>query len=99
MWYNVKPEAVLFQPQLAISEGVSSADMLSLQLYLGVAFCVGSAAVGAVVVNNSTECRIARQYLCQAALAVCALSIYALAAIRKERGGGETPKYSGGQFN
>ena len=74
-----------FQPQLAISEGVSSSDMLSLQLYLGVAFCVGSAAVGAVVINNSTECRIARQYLCQASLAVCALSIYALAAIRKAK--------------
>ena len=54
-----------FQPQLAISEGVPPADMLSLQLYLGVAFCAGSAAVGAVIVNNSTECRIARQYLCQ----------------------------------
>ena len=77
--------AFFLQPQLAISEGVPSSDMLSLQLYLGVAFCVGSAAVGAVVVNNSTECRIARQYLCQAALAVCALSIYALAAIREAK--------------
>jgi hypothetical protein len=73
---------ICFQPQLALSEGVSASDVTYLQIYFGVAWALGCVAVGAVVINNSTECRIARQYLCQAALIVCALSIYALTAIR-----------------
>ena len=71
-----------FQPQLAQSEGIESAALLNLQLYLGIAWVVGCVAFGSVIVNNSTECRIARQYLCQAALFICALAIYALSAIR-----------------
>nr|CAD7454644.1 unnamed protein product [Timema tahoe] len=62
-------------------EGLGDAVVL-LQTYLGLAWTLGCAAFGLVVVQNSVECRIARQYLCQAAVLMCGLSILALTAVQ-----------------
>ncbi|GLG96186.1 Uncharacterized protein GBIM_03016 [Gryllus bimaculatus] len=62
-------------------DGLGEAAVL-LQAYLGLAWALGCAAFGLVVVQNSVECRIARQYLCQAAVFMCGLSILALTAVR-----------------
>ncbi|KDR14200.1 hypothetical protein L798_12001, partial [Zootermopsis nevadensis] len=61
-------------------EGLGDVAVL-LQTYLGLAWTLGCAAFGLVVVQNSVECRIARQYLCQAAVFMCGLSILALTAV------------------
>ncbi|CAB3254769.1 unnamed protein product [Arctia plantaginis] len=52
-----------------------------LQAYLGLAWAVGCAAFGLLVRQKSTECRIARQYLTQAAVFVCAICTMALTAV------------------
>lgn len=52
-----------------------------LQAYLGMAWAVGCAVFGLLVRQNSAECRIARQYLTQAAVFVCALATMALTAV------------------
>lgn len=52
-----------------------------LQAYLGLAWAVGCAAFGLLVRQNSAECRIARQYLTQAAVFVCGLATMALTAV------------------
>ncbi|XP_063236171.1 monocarboxylate transporter 12-like [Bacillus rossius redtenbacheri] len=58
-----------------------------LQVYLGLAWTLGCAAFGLVVVRNSAECRIARQYLCQAAALMCALATAGLTAVSANRHG------------
>ncbi|KPJ19817.1 Monocarboxylate transporter 10 [Papilio machaon] len=52
-----------------------------LQAYLGLAWAVGCAAFGLLVRQKSAECRIARQYLTQAAVFVCGLATMALTAV------------------
>lgn len=53
-----------FQARQAEQEGLGERAVI-LQAYLGLAWVLGCAAFGLVVVHNSVECRIARQYLCQ----------------------------------
>ncbi|XP_046977724.1 uncharacterized protein LOC124543541 isoform X1 [Vanessa cardui] len=64
----------------AEEEGLGDTAEL-LQAYLGLAWAVGCAAFGLLVRQNSAECRIARQYLTQAAVFVCALATMALTAV------------------
>ncbi|XP_059617895.1 monocarboxylate transporter 2-like [Phlebotomus argentipes] len=52
-----------------------------LQAYLGLAFMLGCGAFGMLVVRNSVECRIARQYLCQTSIFMCGISILAFTAV------------------
>lgn len=61
-------------------EGIGDKVVL-LQIYLGLAWTLGCAAFGLLVVRNSVECRIARQYLCQAAIFMCGISILGLTAV------------------
>ena len=60
--------------------------MLLLQAYLGVAWVLGCCIFGGVVVNNSTDCRISKQYLCQAALLMTGVSIMAFTAVEGYNG-------------
>ncbi|EFN74353.1 Monocarboxylate transporter 10 [Camponotus floridanus] len=62
-------------------EGLGDAVVL-LQAYLGLAWTLGCIAFGLLVVHRSVECRIARQYLTQAAVFVCGLCILALTAVQ-----------------
>ncbi|CAG9562714.1 unnamed protein product [Danaus chrysippus] len=64
----------------AEEEGLGDTAEL-LQAYLGLAWAVGCAAFGLLVRQNSAECRIARQYLTQAAVFGCALATMALTAV------------------
>ncbi|XP_039754602.1 monocarboxylate transporter 10-like isoform X2 [Pararge aegeria] len=64
----------------AEEEGLGDTAEL-LQAYLGLGWAVGCAAFGLLVRQNSAECRIARQYLTQAAVFVCGLATMALTAV------------------
>ena len=61
-------------------------SVLRLQIFLGIAWCVGCLTFGLVIVNNSMECRIGRQYLCQASLLLTSLSIFAFTKIKGYNG-------------
>lgn len=69
------------QAHQAEEEGLGDTVVL-LQAYLGLAWTLGCAAFGLLVVHRSVECRIARQYLTQAAVFVCGLCILALTAVQ-----------------
>ncbi|XP_050427858.1 monocarboxylate transporter 10 isoform X2 [Adelges cooleyi] len=60
---------------------------LMLQVHMGLAWTVGCMAFGLIVVRNSVECRIARQYLCQASVFMCGVSILALTTVQGDRQG------------
>lgn len=57
--------------------------MLLLQTYMGIAWIVGVAVFGLLVTRNSAECRIGRQYLCQASAFMCAICMLALSGIQE----------------
>ncbi|CAH0553346.1 unnamed protein product [Brassicogethes aeneus] len=61
-------------------EGLGDSTVF-LQMYLGMAWTVGCVVFSTLVLHNSTECRIARQYLCQTAVFMCGLSILAFTAV------------------
>lgn len=75
----------LFQAHQAEKEGLGEATV-ALQAYLGLAWALGCGAFGMLVVKNSAECRIARQYLCQACTFVCGIAILALTTVEGYRG-------------
>ncbi|CAG0920204.1 unnamed protein product [Notodromas monacha] len=54
---------------------------LFLQVFLGLGWAVGTLAFGFIVVQNSTDCRIARLYLCQASVLMCGVSLLALTVV------------------
>ncbi|XP_018332376.1 monocarboxylate transporter 12-like isoform X2 [Agrilus planipennis] len=64
----------------AEAEGLGDSTVL-LQMYLGLAWTLGCVVFSTLVLHNSTECRIARQYLCQAAVFMCGLSILAFTVV------------------
>ena len=55
---------------------------LPLQLNMGVAWIFGAIVFGVLVIRNNAECRIARQYLCQVSLFMCAICLLALTKIQ-----------------
>ncbi|XP_056642669.1 monocarboxylate transporter 12-like isoform X1 [Diorhabda sublineata] len=61
-------------------EGLGDSTIF-LQVYLGLAWTVGCVVFSTLVLHNSTECRIARQYLCQTAVFMCGLSILAFTVV------------------
>ncbi|GFY53472.1 monocarboxylate transporter 12 [Trichonephila inaurata madagascariensis] len=63
-------------------EGLDSNSLLKLQAYLGLASALGSASIGFVVVKNSLQCFIARQYLTQASLLLMAGSLLAFVSLQ-----------------
>lgn len=56
-------------------------SIIFLQINLGLAWTVGCLAFSMFVLHKSTECRIARQYLCQAAVFMCGISILAFTLV------------------
>ncbi|KAI1286975.1 Monocarboxylate transporter 14 [Halotydeus destructor] len=67
-------------------EGFQYPSLVSLQVFLGLAIVTGTLAAGLVVVKNSSQCMISRQYLCQASSFVVALSLVAFTALRDYNG-------------
>ena len=76
----------ILKAQQASEEGIKGKQLLLLHTYLGIAWTLGCIIFGCVVVNNSTECRISKQYLCQAALFMSGLSILAFTAVQGYNG-------------
>ncbi|XP_020279646.1 monocarboxylate transporter 2-like isoform X3 [Pseudomyrmex gracilis] len=72
---------IFYLAHQAEEDGLSEAVVL-LQVYLGLAWTLGCVAFGLLVVHRSVECRIARQYLTQAAVFVCGVCILALTAVQ-----------------
>ncbi|XP_053978313.1 monocarboxylate transporter 12-like isoform X2 [Hylaeus volcanicus] len=72
---------IFYLAHQAEEEGLGDTVIL-LQAYLGLAWTLGCVAFGLLVVHRSVECRIARQYLTQAAVFVCGLCILALTAVQ-----------------
>merc|ERR1712001_278448 len=77
---------IFYLAQQASEEGIKGKQLLLLHAYLGIAWTLGCIIFGCVVVNNSTECRISKQYLCQAALFMSGLSILAFTAVQGYNG-------------
>lgn len=71
----------LFYLAHQITNDQLSDKVLTLQIYLGCAWILGCVIFGLLVVKNSVECRIARQYLCQTAMFMCGLAMLALRTI------------------
>lgn len=55
---------------------------LPLQTNMGFAWIFGAIVFGVLVIRNNAECRIARQYLCQVSLFMCAICLLALTKIQ-----------------
>ena len=56
---------ILQARQGEVDENLSRDMTVRLMSFLGLAWVLGVVSFGAVIVNNSTECRISRQYLTQ----------------------------------
>ena len=80
------PLFFILQAQQATEEGIKGKQLLLLHTYLGVAWTLGCIIFGCVVVNNSTECRISKQYLCQAALFMSGVAILAFTSVQGYNG-------------
>ncbi|XP_077541425.1 monocarboxylate transporter 10-like isoform X2 [Haemaphysalis longicornis] len=72
--------------QLGEQEGIDRSSLLLLQAFLGIASALGSAAFGLIVIKNSVQCLIARQYLCQAAAFMISVSLLAFTALHQYHG-------------
>ncbi len=75
-----------FQAQQANHDGIKRGALLWLQVYMGLAWALGCILFGGVASIGSYECRISKQYLCQAALLLCGVAIVAFAAIEGYNG-------------
>ncbi|KAH8021347.1 hypothetical protein HPB51_015337 [Rhipicephalus microplus] len=71
---------------LGEQEGLERSSLLLLQAFLGIASALGSAAFGLIVIKNSVQCLIARQYLCQAAAFMISASLLAFTALHQYHG-------------
>ncbi|XP_076315733.1 monocarboxylate transporter 12-like [Tachypleus tridentatus] len=67
-------------------EGLDYQSLLLLQVFLGLAFIFGSGAFGFIIVKNSVQCMIARQYLCQASSFMISASLLAFTALEEYQG-------------
>ncbi|KAL1436588.1 hypothetical protein MTO96_049491 [Rhipicephalus appendiculatus] len=76
----------LIQMHLGEQEGLERSSLLLLQAFLGIASALGSAAFGLIVIKNSVQCLIARQYLCQAAAFMISASLLAFTALHQYHG-------------
>lgn len=70
---------IFFLVNEAEKKGLSE-SVIILQIYLGLAWILGCFSFGFLVVYSNVECRIARQYLTQAAGIMCGLCILAFTA-------------------
>ncbi|XP_030752675.1 monocarboxylate transporter 12-like isoform X2 [Sitophilus oryzae] len=61
-------------------EGLGDSTIF-LQIYLGLAWTLGCIVFSIFVLHTSTECRISRQYLCQAAMLLTGVSILAFTVV------------------
>jgi hypothetical protein len=70
----------------AQAEGLTSQDILHLQGYLGLAWASGCAVCGSFCIHKSGHWQVGRQYLCQASLLICGITILALTTVQGYKG-------------
>ncbi|XP_037779240.1 monocarboxylate transporter 2-like [Penaeus monodon] len=63
-------------------EGLEDSALILLQTFLGFAYALGCIGFGLIVVKQSAQCMISRQYLCQASLYGLGVTVLALTAVR-----------------
>jgi len=54
---------------------------MALQAFMGLGMVLGTSAIGLIIVKNSVECMIARQYLCQASCFMLSATLLAFTAL------------------
>ena len=69
-----------------MDEGFKERPVLLLEGYLGIAWTLGCCIFGSLVVQKTNECRIGRQYLCQASLLICGISLLSLTSVEGYNG-------------
>lgn len=76
----------IYIPFISLAQTIRNDKMidaeLPLQTNMGFAWIFGVITFGALVIRNNAECRIARQYLCQVSLFMCAICLFALTKIQ-----------------
>ncbi|RXG57937.1 Monocarboxylate transporter 10, partial [Armadillidium vulgare] len=77
---------IIYLAHQAEEEGLSETGVLLLQTYLGLGWITGCCVFGFLVVQRSSECRVGRQYLCQAAMFLCGVSTLAFTAVEGYHG-------------
>jgi len=77
---------MLYLAQQGYQDGIRGKAFLWLQLHLGLAWCLGCLFFGLMAASSSYDCRISKQYLCQAALLLCGISIMAFTAVEGYKG-------------
>ena len=70
---------------MASAEGHPARDILLLQVYLGLAWAAGCLLFGGIILVQSRECSISRQYLCQASLLITGVCVLAFTAVEGYR--------------
>ncbi|XP_069161299.1 monocarboxylate transporter 13 [Procambarus clarkii] len=66
----------------AQQEGLEDSALILLQTFLGFAYALGCIGFGLIVVKQSAQCMISRQYLCQASIYGLGVTMLALTAVR-----------------
>ena len=64
------------------SDGIRDKSVMLIMIYFASAWTLGCCFFGCLVLQRSIECRIGRQYLCQASLVICGVSIIALTSVQ-----------------
>ncbi|XP_042206022.1 monocarboxylate transporter 12-like isoform X1 [Homarus americanus] len=77
---------IIYLAHQAEEEGLGEVSVLLLQTYLGLGWVIGCCAFGFVVLQKNTECRVGRQYLCQASMFLCGISTLAFTAVEGYHG-------------
>ncbi|KAK8752648.1 hypothetical protein OTU49_006681, partial [Cherax quadricarinatus] len=72
---------IIYMAHQAQKEGLGEVSVLLLQTYLGLGWVIGCCAFGFVVLQKNTECRVGRQYLCQASMFLCGVCTLAFTAV------------------
>ena len=67
-------------------DGIEYACLMRLQIFSGLAFILGVLAFGFIVVKDSADCLISRQYLCQASTLIMAISLIAFTSFDDYQG-------------
>ncbi|CAG2173015.1 unnamed protein product, partial [Oppiella nova] len=72
---------LLLITQQGAAEHIEYHSLMALQAYMGIGMVLGTTAIGAIIVKNSVECMIARQYLCQASCFMLSATLLAFTAL------------------
>ena len=73
--------ALFHQVDQAKKEGLDPTRVLLLQVYTGLGWVTGCLLFGFLVMQKNSDCRVGRQYLCQASMFLCGVSTLAFTVV------------------